>query len=60
MRRDRMEKFEIFPWDYNFETGIQIIDEQHQQLERLLQIQRQWSFVDVPYGRLQCHGRDNS
>ena len=36
MRRDRMEKFEIFPWDYNFETGIQIIDEQHQQLVNIL------------------------
>ncbi len=27
---------EIFPWDPNFETGIAVIDRQHQQLVRLL------------------------
>jgi two-component system sensor histidine kinase/response regulator len=28
--------FEIFPWDKNFETGIAKIDEQHQELVRIL------------------------
>ena len=26
------ENFEIFPWDRNFETGIEIIDDQHKKL----------------------------
>ena len=28
--------FEIFPWNPNFETGIEIIDEQHKELVRIL------------------------
>ncbi|MES9814210.1 MAG: bacteriohemerythrin [Candidatus Thiodiazotropha sp.] len=31
-----IESFEIFPWDTNFETGIALIDEQHQELVRIL------------------------
>jgi len=31
-----IEFFEIFPWDKNFETGIQLIDEQHKQLINIL------------------------
>ena len=36
MYKSTTEDFEIFPWDYNFETGIQIIDEQHQRLVDIL------------------------
>ena len=31
-----MKDFEIFPWSRNFETGIEIIDEQHKILVKLL------------------------
>jgi hemerythrin-like metal-binding protein len=31
-----MSQFEIFPWNSNFETGIELIDEQHKELVRLL------------------------
>ncbi len=31
-----METFEIFPWDKNFEMGIELIDEQHKQLVSIL------------------------
>ncbi|MCU7803389.1 MAG: bacteriohemerythrin [Candidatus Thiodiazotropha sp. (ex Lucinoma borealis)] len=31
-----IESFEIFPWDNNFETGIALIDEQHQKLVQIL------------------------
>ncbi|MET0005724.1 MAG: hemerythrin domain-containing protein, partial [Candidatus Thiodiazotropha sp.] len=31
-----IESFEIFPWDKNFETGITLIDEQHQKLVQIL------------------------
>lgn len=31
-----IESFEIFPWDKNFETGIALIDEQHQKLVQIL------------------------
>ena len=30
------EFFEIFPWNENFETGIELIDEQHKQLVHIL------------------------
>lgn len=33
---DSASTFEIFPWNSNFETGIQTIDEQHQQLVYIL------------------------
>ena len=33
---DDVEIFEIFPWNENFETGIEIIDEQHKELVRIL------------------------
>jgi diguanylate cyclase (GGDEF)-like protein/hemerythrin-like metal-binding protein/PAS domain S-box-containing protein len=33
-----MQSADIFPWNKNFETGIQIIDEQHQELVRLINI----------------------
>lgn len=36
MKDDRKIKFEIFPWHKNFETGIPLIDEQHQQLVHIL------------------------
>ncbi len=36
MERDTEEFFEVFPWSANLETGIPLIDEQHQQLVRLL------------------------
>ena len=32
MQIDDIEIFEIFPWDDNFETGIELIDEQHKEL----------------------------
>ena len=35
-RSDEMEFFEVFPWNPNFETGIALIDEQHQQLVGLV------------------------
>ena len=28
--------FEIFPWNKNFETGIELIDEQHKKLVSIL------------------------
>jgi len=31
-----LEFFEIFPWNKNFETGIDLIDEQHKQLVHIL------------------------
>ncbi len=36
MIEDDIVYFEIFPWDKNFETGIDIVDEQHKQLVHLL------------------------
>ncbi len=36
MNNDRIEFFEIFPWDKNFETHIELIDEQHKRLVDLL------------------------
>jgi len=36
MIKNQTEFFEIFPWDKNFETGIEIIDEQHKELVRIL------------------------
>lgn len=32
------ESIEVFPWNSNFETGIPLIDEQHQQLVHLLNV----------------------
>ncbi|MEO5342712.1 MAG: bacteriohemerythrin [Gammaproteobacteria bacterium SHHR-1] len=32
----QIEFFEIFPWDHNFETGIEQIDEQHKRLVDIL------------------------
>ena len=29
MSTNKPEFFEIFPWNENFETGIELIDEQH-------------------------------
>lgn len=34
--KEPVSTFEIFPWNSNFETGIQTIDEQHQQLVYIL------------------------
>ena len=31
-----LDNFEVFPWNPNLETGIEIIDEQHKQLVKLL------------------------
>lgn len=31
-----MHQFEIFPWNHNFDTGIEVIDTQHKELVRLL------------------------
>lgn len=31
-----IDQLEVFPWNKNFETGIEIIDEQHQKLISLL------------------------
>jgi len=36
LSQSEIEVFNIFPWDKNFETGIAIIDEQHQQLVHIL------------------------
>ncbi|MBU1643454.1 EAL domain-containing protein [bacterium] len=36
MLTDNTEFFEIFPWNKNFETGIELIDEQHKQLVDIL------------------------
>lgn len=36
LKNQTVEFFEIFPWDKNFETGIEIIDEQHKQLVNIL------------------------
>lgn len=36
MSQNNIDIFNIFPWDKNFETGISIIDEQHQQLVNIL------------------------
>jgi hemerythrin-like metal-binding protein len=36
MNNEKIEFFEIFPWDKNFETGIYEIDEQHKQLVNIL------------------------
>jgi hemerythrin-like metal-binding protein/PAS domain S-box-containing protein len=33
---DDLFYFDIFPWDKNFETGIATVDEQHQELVRIL------------------------
>ncbi len=34
--RHKIAFFEIFPWNKNFETGIELIDEQHKQLVHIL------------------------
>lgn len=34
--QDLSEKFEIFPWNRNFETGLEEIDKQHQELVSIL------------------------
>ena len=36
MHNDAVDSFEFFSWNKNFETGISLIDEQHQQLVHLL------------------------
>ncbi|MDD2884127.1 MAG: bacteriohemerythrin [Dechloromonas sp.] len=36
MHSETAETFEVFPWNKNLETGIEIIDEQHRQLVILL------------------------
>lgn len=36
MSNKQADYFEIFPWDRNFETGIEIIDQQHQKLVAIL------------------------
>ena len=36
MNTDAIEIFEIFPWTKNFETGIELIDEQHKKLVAIL------------------------
>lgn len=36
MIKDGLVFFEIFPWNKNFETGIELIDEQHQKLVNIL------------------------
>ena len=36
MHNKEIEFFEIFPWDKNFETGIELIDEQHKELINIL------------------------
>lgn len=36
MSTNTQELFEIFPWNENFETGIELIDEQHKQLVLIL------------------------
>ena len=33
-----MEFFEVFPWNSNFDTGIEVIDEQHQKLVELINL----------------------
>lgn len=38
MQDDAVEFFEVLPWNTNFETGIAVIDEQHKQLVRLLNL----------------------
>ena len=32
----KIEFFEIFPWDTNFETGLELIDDQHRELVNIL------------------------
>jgi len=34
--KNKLDNFEVFPWNKNFETGIEIIDEQHKKLVYLL------------------------
>lgn len=34
--QDDIETLEVFPWNKNFETGIEIIDDQHKKLILLL------------------------
>lgn len=36
MNNEDIEFFEIFPWHKNFETGVDIIDEQHKKLVDIL------------------------
>lgn len=36
MNTNTQELFEIFPWNENFDTGIELIDEQHKQLVLIL------------------------
>lgn len=36
MSHQETEYFEVFPWNKNFETGIDLIDQQHKELVRLL------------------------
>lgn len=36
LKQEEIENFEIFPWNENFETGIELIDEQHKVIVLLL------------------------
>lgn len=36
MSKNKLDNFEVFPWNKNFETGIEVIDEQHKKLVDLL------------------------
>ncbi len=36
MEANSIEKFDIFPWNNNFETNVEIIDEQHKKLVEIL------------------------
>jgi len=36
METSSYDKFDIFPWNRNFETGVEIIDEQHKKLVEIL------------------------
>ncbi len=36
MSKNKLDNFEVFPWNKNFETGVEVIDEQHRKLVDLL------------------------
>ncbi|GGF67074.1 GGDEF domain-containing protein [Terasakiella brassicae] len=36
MSKNKLDNFEVFPWNKNFETGVEVIDEQHKKLVDLL------------------------
>jgi len=38
MNDQEIEAFDIFPWNQNFESGIPLVDEQHKQLVRILNL----------------------